>query len=51
MDEHVEHSCRSWLGDFTQQFSWRSLFAQAIEFLNNYFFTKKYKDNWTMPVR
>ena len=37
MDEHVECSHRSWLGDFMQQFSWCPLFAQALEFLNNYF--------------
>ena len=37
MDEHVENSRRSWLGDFTQQFSWGPQFTRALEFLNNYF--------------
>ena len=37
MDEHVEHSRRSWLGNFMQQFSWWPPFVRALEFLNNYF--------------
>ena len=37
MDEHVESSCRSWLGNFMQRFSWLPPFAQVLEFLNNYF--------------
>ena len=37
MDEHVECSCQSWLGDFTQWFSWWPPFMRALEYLNNYF--------------
>ena len=37
MDDELEHSPRSWLDDFTQQFSWCRLSAQASLFLNNYF--------------
>ena len=37
MDEHVERSHRSWLGNFTQWFSWLPPFVRALEFLNNYY--------------
>ena len=37
MDEHVELSRQSWLGDFMQLFSWWPPFVRALEFLNNYF--------------
>ena len=37
MDDELEHSPRSWLDDFMQQFSWCRPSAQASLFLNNYF--------------
>ena len=37
MDEHVECSHWSWLGNFTQWFSSWPPFARALEFLNIYF--------------
>ena len=36
MDKHVELSLQSWLGDFTQRFSWQPPFERVLEFLNNY---------------
>ena len=37
MNDELEHSPRSWLDDFMQQFSWRSPLAGALDFLNKLF--------------
>ena len=37
MDENVEHSHWSWLGDFMQLFLWWPPFVRALEFLYNFF--------------
>ena len=39
-DEHLQSSPQSWLDDFIQPFSWRSLLVQALDFLNKLFFPR-----------
>ena len=38
-DEHIECSCRRWLGLFPQQFSWAPPLLQTLKF-HNIFFTR-----------